>query len=197
MAIADHRATHDLDLVDLLLLEHERQRAAFAELHAARGDRATALFRRLAGMISVHEAAEEVVLYPVVRVNFHDGHRLARLATEQERAIKKAVSELLAGPFTRSHHLTTLGSRQLLRELEEMVRVHHELEESQIIATLPELKDGPALGGLASAYEIVARIVPTRAHRHAPTRPLSNLVLGAPVAVLDKFRDRRANGTDR
>jgi hypothetical protein len=78
-----------------------------------------------------------------------------------------------------------------------MVRDHHELEEQQIIAFLPQFEDGPALGGLATAYEIVEHLVPTRGHRHAPVGPLSNLLLGAPVAVLDKVRDRRANGSGR
>jgi hypothetical protein len=197
MATAYRETSRDLNLVDLLLLEHEQHRTLLTELHGAGGGRGTVLFRRLARMLVVHESAEEVVLYPVVRANFDDGHRLARLAAKQEDGIKKAVAELQSGDLARAHHLSTLASRNKLRALEDMVRAHHDLEEHQIIASLPQVQDAPQLGGLASAYEMVAHLLPTRGHRHAPSRPLGNVLRGTPVAILDKLRDRRKNGADR
>lgn len=194
MAMAQEDTPHDLHLVELLLLEHERQRSLLVELHGAGGERGSLLFRRLARMLAVHEAAEEVVLYPVVRANFPGGHGLARLAGQQEDAIKKSLAELQTGDRARAHHLSTFASRSRLRQLDEMVRAHHDLEEQHILAVLPEMQDGPQLGGLATAYEMVARVLPTRGHRHAPSRPLSNVLLGPPVAILDKLRDRRGNG---
>jgi hypothetical protein len=194
MAMAHEQTSHDLNLVELLLLEHERQRSLFVELHGAGGERGSVLFRRLARMLAVHEAAEEVVLYPVVRANFPGGHGLARIAGQQEDAIKKAVAELQTGDRAGAHHLSTFTSRKRLRQLDEMVRAHHDLEERHILAVLPQIQDGPQLGGLATAYEMVARLVPTRGHRHAPSRPIPNVLLGPPIAILDKMRDRRGNG---
>jgi hemerythrin superfamily protein len=187
MASVHHEASHDLNLVELLLFEHEQQRALFAELRGNDGTPGIALFRRLARMLATHEAAEEVVLYPVVRANFTEGHELAHEATKQEDAIKKALAELQAGGRGRS----SLSWREGLRELEEMVRLHHDLEERHIIAVLPEVQDAPQLGGLATAYEVIARLLPTRGHRHGPTGPVGNVLLGTPIAIVDKLRDKR------
>jgi hypothetical protein len=197
METAHRQTSPDLNLIDLLLLQHRQQRTLLGELHGAAGERGAASFQRLARMLAVHESVEEIVLYPVVRANFDDGHRLARLATDQEEAIKDAIAELQDGDVARGHHLCTVVSRNSLRDLEEMVHEHHELEERQIIAVLPELQDAPQLGGLASAFEIATHLAPTRGHRHAPTGPLANVLLGTPIAMLDKWRDRTGNGHSR
>jgi hypothetical protein len=192
-----HKGSRDLNLVEILLLQHEQQRMVLVELHGAAGERGAVSFQRLVSMLALHESVEEIVLYPVVRANFDDGRRLARLAIDQERAIKVALADLEDGDLARGHHLSTLASRNRIRELEEMVRVHHDLEERQIIAALPQLQDAPQLGGLATAFEVATHVAPTRGHRHAPTGPLANVLLGTPIAILDKLRDRREHGHRR
>jgi hemerythrin superfamily protein len=187
----------ELNLVEILLLQHQQQRAVLDELHGAAGERGAASFQRLVRMLAVHESVEEIVLYPVVRANFDDGRRLARLAIEQESEIKDALADLQSGDLARGHHLATVASRNRIRELEEMVHAHHDLEERQIIAVLPQLQDAPQLGGLATAFEMATHLAPTRGHHRAPTGPLANVLLGTPVAVLDKARDRRARGDRR
>ena len=89
-------------------------------------------------MLAVHESEEEIVLYPVVRANFDDGHRLARQAIDQEAAIKDALAYLQDDDLVRGHHQSTVASRNRIRDLEEMMHVHHDLEEQQIIAALPQ-----------------------------------------------------------
>jgi Hemerythrin HHE cation binding domain len=180
--------TRDMNIVDLLLFEHDQQEALLGELKEAGGAERAALFQRLARMLAVHEAAEEVVLYPVVRANFGDGHRLARQATRDEDQIKKHVADLQAGEV--------LLARDL-RELEEMVRAHHEMEEREFIAVLPRVQVEAQLGGLASAYQIFEHLAPIRGHRHAPTGPLGNVLLGTPVAIVDRVRSRMGNAVKR
>jgi hypothetical protein len=175
----------DLNLVDLLLLEHQRQRALLAELQG--GQLGAVSWRRLARMLATHEAAEEIVLYPVVRANFDGGDRLARLATEQEVAIKRALSKLQSGGVARDHPLSATRPNGL-QQVEELLLAHHELEERQILAALPDFEDATALGGLASAYKIALHLTPTRGHRRGPTGAMSNVLLGAPLGILDRLR---------
>jgi hypothetical protein len=141
-------------------------------------------------MLATHEAAEEIVLYPVVRANFDGGDRLARLATEQEATVKRALSTLQSGDVARNRPSSTTR-RAGLQQVEELLQAHHELEERQILAALPDFEDAAALGGLASAYKIAIHLTPTRGHRRAPTGPMSNVILGAPLGILDRLRGLR------
>ena len=68
------------------------------------------------------------------------------------------------------------------------MQAHHEFEERQILAALPEFEDAAALGGLASAYKIAIHLTPTRGHRRGPTGPVSNVLLGASLGILDRLR---------
>jgi hypothetical protein len=188
MPTARREEVRDLNLVDLLLFEHHQQRALVADLLAGSGGRVPVSFRRLARLLATHESAEEIVLYPVVRANLDDGDRLARLATEQEVTIKKALAQLQRGDLDQGHPASTSRWRTGLQEVEQLLRAHHELEERQILAALPDFEDAAALGGLASAYRIAIHLTPTRGHRRAPMGPMSNVVLGAPLGVLDRLR---------
>jgi hemerythrin superfamily protein len=188
MSTTRREEVRHLNLVDLLRFEHEQQRALLAELNAASDERGAVSFRQLARLLATHESAEEIVLYPVVRANFDDGDRLARLATEQEAAIKKALANLQTGDLARADRPSTSLVRTGLQEVEELVYAHHELEERQILASLPDFEDAAALGGLASAYKIAVHLTPTRGHRRAPTGPMSNVLLGTPLGILDRLR---------
>ena len=58
-----------MDIADLILEDHHRQRRAFALLDEADASdvaRLTAIWTDLADFLEVHAAAEELVLYPVV-----------------------------------------------------------------------------------------------------------------------------------
>jgi hypothetical protein len=68
------------------------------------------------------------------------------------------------------------------------LQAHHELEEQQILAVLPDFEDAAALGGLASAYKIAIHLTPTRGHRRGPTGPMSNVLLGGPIGIVDRVR---------
>lgn len=52
------------------------------------------LARRLVALSSVHEAAEELVIWPEVRVRCREGDELILEATSQERQAKRALNEL-------------------------------------------------------------------------------------------------------
>jgi hypothetical protein len=194
MSTARREEIHDLNLVDLLLFEHQQQRALLAELQAGSREGGSVSFRRLARMLATHEAAEEIVLYPVVRANFDDGDRLARLAAEQEVIVKKALAKLQRDGLARDHPPSVIRWRTGLQQFENLLQAHHQLEERQILAALPDFEDAAALGGLASAYKIALHFSPTRGHRRAPTGPMSNVLLGAPLGVLDRLRGLKEPG---
>jgi hypothetical protein len=188
MPTARREEVRDLNLVDLLLFEHHQQRALLVDLLAGSGGRVPVSFRQLARLLATHESAEEIVLYPVVRANLDDGDRLSRLATEQEVTIKKALATLQRGDLAQVHPASNTRWRAGLQEVEQLLHAHHELEEQQILAALPDFEDAAALGGLASAYKIAIHLTPTRGHRRAPTGPMSNVFVGAPLGVLDRLR---------
>ncbi|MHC3475372.1 hemerythrin domain-containing protein [Streptomyces sp. 7R007] len=141
------------------------------------------LTRRLVGLQSAHEFAEEVVLWPAVRRRCPDGDVLLAAALEQERQIKRTLNEL-AHVSPGSQEFT-----QCLHTLAGLDRTHFTHEQNQIWPRLEDRLSARDAARLARQWRAVRRRAPTRPHPHLPARPAVLKTAGLVVAVADSIRD--------
>lgn len=170
------------DVVDLLTAQHEQVKSLFAALRNTQGDAATEPFDELRKMLAVHETAEEMVVYPVVRrLPGGDDVVQARLAEESEAKTTLADLEKM-GP----------ASPQFPSELaafEKAVLAHAEAEEHEIFPRLRQETDPDQRRQMAQALRAAEATAPTHAHKGAPQSAVGNLVVGPFVAMVDRVRD--------
>ena len=90
------------DVVDFLLNQHEEVRSLFKEVQSSTGADKKDAFNCLVNLLAVHETAEEMVVYPVLRSSGDVGDRLADARTDEESKAKDALSDLeKIGPDSR------------------------------------------------------------------------------------------------
>lgn len=138
---------------------------------------------QLVSLSSVHEAAEELVIWPEVRKRCNEGDDLVLEATSQERQAKRALNELnriKPGNSEFSECVDTVASE---------ARSHITYEQNQIWPRLADhLTDGEA-EHLADLYLAARSKAPTRPHPHTPPLPSVLGSLGVLMAGMDRARD--------
>lgn len=174
----------DVDIVALVKADHRTLRAFFAQMVDADPGQREPLWEELTRLLAAHESAEEMVLFPAVRVisNEHDPMLRARIAEQTE------AEELLVRMGDMDRASLDFGSS--LQRLHRAVLAHAEAEEAQVlplIADADKALDRPSLG---ARYEDAKRRGPTRPHPHAPHTPPANLVAGPLAGLVDRARDR-------
>lgn len=146
-------------------------------------DERRAVALRLVALESVHEAAEQLVVWPAVRRLCPEGTDLVLEATAQERQAKRAVNELnriKAGNTEFDECVDTVASH---------ARSHITYEQNQIWPRLSDhLSDGDG-DRLASMYLAARHRAPTRPHPHTPPLPAILGSVGLVQAGLDRARD--------
>ncbi len=176
----------DRDVVDLLLAQHEEVRSLFAQITSAAGSASTAKkgsFDRLVNLLAVHETAEEMVVYPVVRGSGPDGDRLADARTAEESEAKSALSELEKIGVESPEFDAKLAAFQ------QLVETHAQNEEREIFPLLRSSQSPEQLAKMAQSVQLAERTAPTHPHPHGPESAIGNTLVGPFVAVVDKVRD--------
>jgi iron-sulfur cluster repair protein YtfE (RIC family) len=176
----DTAPEHTEDVLDLLYRQHEEIRRLFADVEQAGADERSSLFHELVRLLSVHETAEQELVHPAIR-DLGGADVVDARVGEEHRA-----TELLST-------LTDMGTEAegfdtLLAQLREDVLAHAEHEEQ---AEFPILRQGTPrerLVSLAGAVRAAERIAPTRPHPGVES-PAANLLLGPPLAIMDRARD--------
>src|SRR5262245_32303586 len=93
---------HPVDVVSQITADHRAVESLLADLDAGRGDRGDVI-RVIVRELSIHAAAEELVVYPVVARRAADGETLNDLDVAQHHALKvlkKIHSPLLGATHT-------------------------------------------------------------------------------------------------
>lgn len=184
------RDQRDQDVVDLLLAQHEEARSLFGQIASATGRAKKGSFDRLVNLLAVHETAEEMVVYPVIRGTGPDGDRLADARTAEESEAKSALSELEKIGVDHPEFDTKLTAFQ------QLVDTHAQNEEREIFPLLRSSQSPEQLAKMASSVELAERTAPTHPHPHGPESAVGNTLVGPFVAVVDRVRDalrRRAS----
>ncbi|HLI02146.1 MAG TPA: hemerythrin domain-containing protein [Acidimicrobiales bacterium] len=175
---ATMQADHDLiwSLLNRLTRSHAEYEAS-AELRQR-------LAHQLVALGSVHEAAEELVIWPAVRRRCPDGDSLVGQALAQEHQAKLALNEL------RRLDAGSQEFAQCVNAVASHARNHISYEQNQI---WPRLADGLAdeeLDALADRWQAARAAAPTRPHPHTPANPALLATTGKVMAAADRLRDR-------
>ncbi|HWC09904.1 MAG TPA: hemerythrin domain-containing protein [Acidimicrobiales bacterium] len=190
MSAADTAAeSQSGDVVDVLLTQHNEARSLVGQIRGTTSEAKKGSFDRLVNLLAVHETAEEMVVYPVVRSSGPDGDRLADARTAEESEAKDALSDL---------EKTDVNSPEFdtkLQVFEQLLEVHAGNEEQEIFPLLRASQSPEQLAKMAEALQAAERVAPTHPHPHGPQSAVGNVVVGPFVAVVDRVRDAlRARG---
>lgn len=130
--------------------------------------------------LSVHAAIEEQIFYPAIRTAVPDANSTLLEALEEHHVVKWTLSEI--------EKLTPASERfrAKVTVLIESVRHHVEEEESELFPKVREAMTNEQLMELGEQLEVAKQTAPTRPHPRQPDVPPLNVVLGLPVAILDK-----------
>jgi hemerythrin superfamily protein len=171
----------DEDIIAFLHRQHDEIRRLFEELTTARGDDRKDLFYRLLRLLAVHETAEEEVVHPVVS-SLAEGEPVVRARLGEERRAKELLTTLESiGPDAE-------GFDTLLDQLREDVLAHAEHEEREEFPLLRKEYHADRLRAMAATARVAEAVAPTRPHPGVESAT-ANLLLGPPVAIMDRARD--------
>lgn len=167
----------------LLKQDHNNVDALFSEFEQM-GDKAYKAKRRVVDHIveqlSVHAAIEEMVLYPAVRAKLSESQPEVLEALEEHHVVKWTLSEL-EGMDPKAERFDAK-----VTVLAEMVRHHVEEEEGELFDLMRQAFTNQELEQLGQRLEDAKATAPTRPHPRVPDSPPLNVLLGVPVALLDR-----------
>ncbi len=173
------------DLVSVLVKDHEEVKSLFREIETAtdaetrrtKADQVTAELVR-------HSVAEEMYLYPTAREALPNGDQLA----DQELREHAEAEELLK-------RWEKMGGDDpefmtVFREMSQAILEHIREEEGQLFPELQRALTPKQLDELGEKVETAKKLAPTRPHPSAPDKPPLDKVLGAPLGIVDRIRDK-------
>jgi hemerythrin superfamily protein len=169
--VAFLKAQHDLieDMFDEVLLASDPQarEKPFIELRQ---------------LLAVHETAEEMLVHPRVRREFHAGNAIVDGLLQEEHDAKEQLSRIEDLDITSQQFVDELA------KLREAVLAHAEREEIDEFPNLQREVDTDDLKRMGTAVRAVEAIAPTRPHPGVESAKL-NWAVGPFASMLDRARD--------
>ena len=175
--------TVEPDVVDLLLAQHTQIRALFDEVLTALGEHKRDRFQDLVRLLAVHEAAEEELIHPRVRVEVAAAGPVVDQRLDEEQAAKQELARLY--DLGTDHVDFDRGLTALAKD----VVAHATREEQEEFPYLRGVLSADELHRLANALRAAQSLAPTRPHPSVPPSALANVIAGPPLAVFDRIRD--------
>src|SRR3954468_3683709 len=141
--------------------------------------------------LSIHAAVEEQVFYPAVRAASEEAEDVVLEGLEEHHVVKWTLSEL--------EELAPTDERfaPKMRVLIESVRHHVEEEENELFPKVREALTNEQLEEMGQAIERAKVTAPTRPHPRQPDQPPLNILLGLPMAVLDRVVTTGRDAVDK
>lgn len=170
-----------MNALTILKQDHNNVDALFTRFEkATAADEKREIVDKIIEQLSVHAAVEEQVFYPAVR-----------------EAVDEAESDVLEG--LEEHHVAkwTLSELEKLKATDERfdakvtvliesVRHHVEEEENDMFSKVRDAMTAEQLEALGEAIEKAKETAPRRPHPRTPDTPPLNVLVGTPVALLDR-----------
>ncbi len=172
-----------MNALTLLKQDHQNVEALFQRFERAASDDAEELrgvAEKIVEHLSVHAAVEEQVFYPAIRAKVPDEEDAVLEALEEHHAAKLLLNEIEKTPPAAERFTAKL------QVLTEQVRHHVQEEENELFPkvrmhfTVQELED------LGDTMQRMKPTAPTRPHPFQPDTPPLNILIGLPIAVLDR-----------
>ena len=140
--------------------------------------------RRIADLViehlSVHAAVEEQLFYPAVREAVPPAGDTVLEGLEEHHVVKWTLSELEKLAPTDERFVAKMTV------LIDSVRQHVHEEEDELFPQIREAMTNEQLLELGEQIEMMKPAAPRRPHPRTPDTPPMNLVVGLPVAILDR-----------
>ncbi|KNE60564.1 hypothetical protein AMAG_05942 [Allomyces macrogynus ATCC 38327] len=181
----------DRPIDDLIRADHASVKDLWSRYQAAGADipERRRIANELIREVAVHSVAEELVVYPEIRVLMGDAVVDKLIGDQLE--VKRAAYELDKMDVTDPEFTPRL--HRIMADLE----THMTEEESD---ELPMLRDRVArdrLVEIGKQFDGIKAMVPTRPHPDAPTQPGLEALVGMMTAPLDKMRDMAREFAER
>jgi hemerythrin superfamily protein len=171
-----------MDVVDLLIQQHNEIRELFTEVKRCKGDERAEAFERLRRLLAVHETAEEEIVHPNARRMAENGDLIIDRRLAEENLGKRMLSEL--------EHIGTDSPEfpKRLQDLRQAVLDHAEHEEREEFPAIREHASEQQLRVMATAVKAAEALAPTHPHPGVESAG-ANLLVGPYAAMLDRTRD--------
>lgn len=170
------------DVAQFIRDQHQEIRGLFSQVTGDDDDGRRDAFERLVRLLAVHETAEEMVIYPVIRSE-PGGDEVADARAAEESEAKKMLSEL------EREGVDGDGFAPRFAVFRDAVLRHAASEEATVLPLLEQTQNQETLGRLAGAVAAVEKLAPTHPHPHGPDSALGNVAVGPFAAIVDRTRD--------
>lgn len=181
------REPYGPDLAEVVRQDHAQVSGVLARLVDVRdSDERREVFRDVARRLSVHEAAEEEVVYPYLAGLGPEASEVRDRRLDEERQAKRLLARMLR------EELMNPAGRRFRRNIEllhALVRAHAAAEEAEVLPFLTAGEGDTKLRVLATMFDQAKATAPTRPHPHGPDRLGGQLATGPVLAVVDRVRD--------
>ena len=171
-----------MNIIALLTTDHRNVDALFTEFEQTDPDDMENLGRlrdHILRQLAVHAEIEEQTIYPALRDEANDD---VLEALEEHHAVKATLAELERMPPSAERF------RAKMTVVIENVRHHVEEEEGDggLFDVARRTLKAVEMEEMAERAEQLRKAGPTRPHPFAPDQPPLNVLIGVPVAVLDR-----------
>lgn len=174
-----------MHIISVLTTDHRNVDALFSQFEQADPADVAELARLrdlILEQLSIHATIEEQTLYPALRAAATDHDDDVLEALEEHHAVKAVLAELER--MSPGHE----RFRAKMQVVIENVRHHVEEEEGDdgLFAVARKALKQPQLEEMADVAERLRKAGPNRPHPLSPDQPPLNIILGIPMAVLDR-----------
>ena len=173
------------DMVSVLVEDHQEVKALFRDIETAtdaqtRRDKADQVTAELVR----HSVAEEMYLYPAARRAVPNGDRLADDEIQEHAEAEELLKrwEKLDGDDPEF--------MSVFQEMSQAVLDHIEEEEDELFPELQKALDANQQNELGEKIQKAKKLAPTRPHPSAPDEPPMDKLLGVPMGIVDRIRDK-------
>ncbi|MFI7614388.1 hemerythrin domain-containing protein [Nonomuraea terrae] len=178
------------DVIELLMAQHGQIRDLFDEVEQAPPEKVAAAFDRLTRVLSVHETAEEEIVHPYARKKLDNGQGVVADRLEEENRAKRLLLEL------HKKGVDDPGFWDGLARLRTAVTAHARSEERYEFARLRAGTTAMERRAMAAAVRAAESLAPSRP-RPGTESAAKNLLMGTPLALMDRARDMIRKALDR
>lgn len=173
-----------MNALTLLKQDHQNVEALFERFEKASPDdheEKTRVAELVIEHLSTHAVIEEQILYPALRDRLPEDEFVVLEALEEHHAAKLMLNELEKTPVADERFVAKFTV------LMENVRHHVEEEENDLFPKARDAFTVQELEEMGEALATAKEVAPTRPHPYAPDQPPANILIGLPVAILDRL----------
>ncbi|HET9500484.1 MAG TPA: hemerythrin domain-containing protein [Marmoricola sp.] len=174
------------DMVSVLVKDHEEIKEFFKEIESAtdaksRRDAAD----KLTAEVARHSVAEEMYLYPAARDALPNGDKMVDEEIKEHSEAEELLKRWEKMDGDDPEFMSTF--QQIKQGL-----LHHidEEEEPKLFPEMQAALSQEQQDELGEKITKAKKLAPTRPHPSAPNEPPADKVLGVPLGIVDRIRDK-------